>query len=68
MKGESVSVKVIKKSGSYHVISAEGSVEVGDNFTLADSVISTHLNGESVTAQLIKREAGGQLRIRYKGI
>ena len=67
VKGEQVSVKVIQKSGSYHVMGEGGSVEVVDNFSLADSVINTSLNGENVVAQLIRREAGGQLRIRYKG-
>lgn len=67
VKGEQVSVKVIQKSGSYHVIGEGGSVEVIDNFSLADNVINTSLNGENVVAQLIRREAGGQLRIRYKG-
>jgi len=67
VKGEQVGVKVSKRNGSYHVMGEDGSVEVVDNFSLADSVISTSLNGEAVTAQLIRREAGGQLRIRYKG-
>ena len=67
VKGEQVSVKVSKRNGSYHVMGEDGSVEVVDNFSLADSVISTSLNGESVTAQLIRRDAGGQLRIRFKG-
>merc|ERR1712029_754182 len=67
INGENVSLKVIKKDGSFKVISEDGSVEVVDNFTLADSVISTQLNGENVVAQLIRREAGGQHRIRFKG-
>ena len=67
LKGEQVSVKVSKNNGCYHVMARDGSVEVVDNFSLADSVISTSLNGEEVTAQLIRREAGGQLRIRFKG-
>ena len=67
VKGEQVSLKISKRNGSYHVMGEDGSVEVVDNFSLADSVISTSLNGESVTAQLIRRDAGGQLRIRYKG-
>merc|ERR1712066_411607 len=39
---------------------------MGDNFSLADTVISTQLNGENVVAQLIKRDSNG-LRISYKG-
>ena len=67
VKGEQVAVQVTKKAGSYQVVGPHGSVEVKDNFTLADSVISTQLNGAPVTAQLIKRDAAGQLRIRFKG-
>ena len=62
-KGEQVAVKVIKKDGSYLVLNSEGSVEVVDNFSLADTVINTHLNGENVVAQLIRRDSNG-LRIR----
>ena len=67
VKGENVSLKVTKKSGSFHILSGDGSLEIVDNFSLADSVIKTRVSGEQVVAQLIRREAGGQLRIRYKG-
>ena len=67
VKGEKISVKVSQKSGSYQVMSEDGSIEILDNFSLADSVINTSVNGESVVAQLIRREAGGQFRIRFKG-
>ena len=63
VKGEKLAVKVVKKDGSYLVLGAEGSVEVVDNFSLADTVINTHLNGENVVAQLIRRDSSG-LRIR----
>ena len=56
-------MKVVKKDGSYLVLGTEGSVEVVDNFSLADTVINTQLNGENVVAQLIRRDASG-LRIR----
>ena len=63
VKGEKVAVKVIKKAGSFLVLGTEGSVELVDNFSLADSVINTQLNGENVVAQLIKRDSN-DLRIR----
>ena len=63
VKGEKVAVKVIKKAGSFLVLGTEGSVELLDNFSLADSVINTQLNGENVVAQLIKRDSN-DLRIR----
>ena len=64
VKGEKVAVTVMKKAGSYTVTGPAGNVEVVDNFSLADSVIDTQLNGESLVAQLIKRDPSGQLRIR----
>ena len=64
VKGEKVAVTVVKKAGSYTVTGPAGNVEVVDNFSLADSVIDTQLNGESLVAQLIKRDPSGQLRIR----
>jgi len=67
VKGEKVEVKVVKKEGSYSVHSSDGSMELVDNFTLADSVIDSKLNGERLVAQLIKRDPSGQLRIRFKG-
>ena len=63
VKGEMVGVKVVRKEGSFLVLSSEGSVEVLDNFSLADTVINTNLNGENVVAQLIRRDSNG-LRIR----
>jgi len=66
VKGEKVAVKVVKKADSFLVLGTDGSVEVVDNFTLADTVINTTLNGEKVVAQLIKRDSN-DLRIRYKG-
>jgi len=67
VKGEKVELTVVKKDGSYTVTGPDGNVEVVDNFNLSDSVIDTQLNGESVVAQLIKRDPSGQLRIRFKG-
>ena len=64
VKGGKVEVNVVKKDGSYSVRGPSGNVEVVDNFNLAESVIDTTLNGESVVAQLIKRDPSGQLRIR----
>ena len=46
---------------SYTVTGPDGNVEVVDNFSLADSVIDTTLSGESLVAQLIKRDPSGQL-------
>jgi len=67
VKGEKIALSVAKTDGKYTVKGPSGSVEVVDNFNLADSVIDTHLNGESVVAQLIRRDPSGKLRIRFKG-
>ena len=63
MDVNNAAVKVVKKAGSFLVLGTEGSVELVDNFSLADSVINTQLNGENVVAQLIKRDSN-DLRIR----
>ena len=63
MKGEKVAVTVVKKAGSYTVTWPAGNVELVDNFSFADCVIDTQLNGESLVAQLIMRDPSGQLRI-----
>merc|ERR1719233_2722740 len=60
-------ILILMVDGSYTVTGPAGNVEVVDNFNLSDSVIDTQLNGESVVAQLIKRDPSGQLRIRFKG-
>merc|ERR1712203_787547 len=44
-----------------------GSVEVSDNFTLADTVMEAVVGDKTVVTQLIARDASGGLRIRYKG-
>jgi hypothetical protein len=65
VKGEkvAVAVTVVKKAGSYTVTWPAGNVELVDNFSFADCVIDTQLNGESLVAQLIMRDPSGQLRI-----
>jgi len=67
IKGEKKLVSVSKNSSSFTISGPDGSVEVVDNFTLADTVIATNINGEPVVAQLIKRDPSGQMRIRFKG-
>jgi len=67
--GEKVELSV-RASPNGHTVSfpeGSGSMEVVDNFSLADSVIDTTINGESVVAQLIKRNFAGGLRLRYHG-
>ena len=53
-----------KGAGSYTVSGPHGSVEVLDNFTLADTVMEAVVGGETVVTQLIARDASGGLRIR----
>ena len=52
--------------GSYTVSGPHGSVEVSDNFTLADTVMEAVVGDKTVVTQLIARDASGGLRIRYK--
>ena len=52
--------------GSYTVSGPHGSVEVLDNFTLADTVMEAVVGDKTVVTQLIARDASGGLRIRYK--
>jgi len=67
VKGESVAVQVTKGVGSYTVSGPHGSVNVLDNFTLADTVMEAVVGDSTVVTQLIARDASGGLRIRYKG-
>jgi len=67
VKGESVALQVTKGVGSYTVSGPHGSVEVLDNFTLADTVMEAVVGDKTVVTQLIARDASGGLRIRYKG-
>jgi len=67
VKGESVALQVSKGVGSYTVSGPHGSVEVSDNFTLADTVMEAVVGDKTVVTQLIARDASGGLRIRYKG-
>merc|ERR1712156_1322425 len=67
VKGESVAVQVTKGAGSYTVSGPHGSVNVLDNFTLADTVMEAVVGDSTVVTQLIARDASGGLRIRYKG-
>ena len=67
IKGESFPLTIVKRNGSYR-ISVNGSTqEVVDNFSLADSVIDTTVNGDRVVVQLKDRKADGTLKIRYHG-
>jgi len=67
VKEESVALQVTKGVGSYTVSGPHGSVEVLDNFTLADTVMEAVVGDKTVVTQLIARDASGGLRIRYKG-
>jgi len=67
VKGDSVALQVTKGVGSYTVSGPHGSVEVLDNFTLADTVMEAVVGDKTVVTQLIARDASGGLRIRYKG-
>jgi len=67
VKGEEVGVQVTKGEGSYTVTGPHGVLKVEDNFTLADPVVEAMVGEERVVAQLIRRDASGGLRIRYKG-
>merc|ERR1711936_319897 len=67
VKGESVAVQVTKGAGSYTVSGPHGSVNVLDNFTLADTVMEAVVGDSTAVTQLIARDASGGLRIRYKG-
>jgi len=67
VKVESVALQVTKGAGSYTVTGPHGSVEVLDNFTLADTVMEAVVGEKTVVTQLIARDASGGLRIRYKG-
>merc|ERR1719187_2439885 len=67
VKGEKVPISLTKGSGSYRASSGSSNLEILDNFSLADSVVDTTVNGHKVVVQLIKREPTGGLRIRYKG-
>jgi len=67
VKGENIPVTVYKRSNSYRAVFADGTLEIADNFTLADSVIDTTVNGNNVVVQLKQRNPDGSLKIRYKG-
>jgi len=67
VKGESFNVVVLKKPASYRVVFEDSTQEVQDNFNLADSVIDTTVNGDSIVVQLKERRPDGSLKIRYKG-
>ena len=62
----SLLLQVTKGVGSYTVSGPHGSVEVLDNFTLADTVMEAIVGDKTVVTQLIARDASGGLRIRYK--
>ena len=62
----SLLLQVSKGVGSYTVSGPQGSVEVLDNFTLADTVMEAVVGDKTVVTQLIARDASGGLRIRYK--
>jgi len=66
-KGESIPAKVIKKTNSFRVLFADKTVEVMDNFNLADLVVDTTLNGNRLVTQLKERKPDGSLKIRFKG-
>ena len=55
-----------KGAGSYTVSGPHGSVDVLDNFTLADTVMEAVVGDKTVVTQLIARDASGGLRIRWK--
>ena len=55
-----------KGAGSYTVSGPHGSVDVLDNFTLADTVMEAVVGDITVVTQLIARDASGGLRIRWK--
>jgi len=67
VNGEKVPISLSKKGDSYLAVSGSSRLEIVDNFTLADSVINTDVNGVPVVVQLIKRDSSGGVRIRYKG-
>jgi len=67
IKDESFPLSVRKRNGSYRVSIGGNTQEVVDNFTLADSVIDTTVNGDRVVVQLKDRKADGTLKIRYHG-
>jgi len=67
VKGEDIPVTVYKRSHSYRAVFDDATLEVEDNFTLADSVIDTTVNGVNVVVQLKQRKPDGALKIRYKG-
>ena len=56
--------QVTKGVGSYTVSGPNGSVNVLDNFTLADTVMEAVVGDSTVVTQLIARDASGGLRIR----
>eukprot|EP00088_Acartia_fossae_P029981 TRINITY_DN3091_c0_g1_i11.p1 TRINITY_DN3091_c0_g1~~TRINITY_DN3091_c0_g1_i11.p1 ORF type:complete len:720 (-),score=177.06 TRINITY_DN3091_c0_g1_i11:707-2866(-) len=67
IKGESFPVSVTKRQTSYTIAIGGSTQEIVDNFTLADSVIDTTVNGDRVVVQLKERKADGTLKIRYHG-
>jgi len=67
LKDESIPVKVSKRNGSFRIAISNGTQEIIDNFTLADSVIDTTVNGDRVVVQLKERKSDGTLKIRYHG-
>ncbi len=67
IKGESFPLTIVKRNSSYRISINGTTQEVADNFSLADSVIDTTVNGDRVVVQLKDRKADGTLKIRYHG-
>ncbi|XP_023347250.1 propionyl-CoA carboxylase alpha chain, mitochondrial [Eurytemora carolleeae] len=67
VKGESIPLTLHKGDSSYRVSFATSSMEVVDNFNLADSVFDTFINGENIVVQLKEKKSNGALKLRYKG-
>ena len=59
-----LNIQVTKGAGSYTVSGPHGSVDVLDNFTLADTVMEAVVGDNTAVTQLIARDASGGLRIR----
>merc|ERR1719336_3422754 len=67
VKGESFPLVLLKEGNSFRAVYEKETMEVVDNFSLADSVIDTTVNGQGIVAQLKERRPDGSLKIRYKG-